>query len=267
MAAPVRIESKAYTDWRYTSLEQTFGYPFGWGIGIMSMVWSHCTTERRHSLTPKALDAIAKLSGFADALVASELGEPQEDGTIRIRGTEGRIEWLDGLRERGRRGGVMKATNRLANATADASDSASYSPSQTYPLTLTPSLTIKTKDIVELLLDELNTESGRNFKPVKSNLKFIRARLGEGHSPEDISAVTKHYCAKWRSDAKMQEYIRPATLFNGEKFQGYLEQARASAVAPKPRHSQPPPKYKVLTDAERAELMAVIAAERAGGSK
>ena len=33
------------------------------------------------------------------------------------------------------------------------------------------------------LLDYLNTLAGRNYKPVPSNIKFLKARLAEGHTP------------------------------------------------------------------------------------
>ncbi len=74
----------------------------------------------------------------------------------------------------------------------------------------------------QVLLNYLNDISGKAFKHVDSNLKLIKARLGEGHSEKDIYAVIDRKVAEWENDPKMAKYIRPATLFNAEKFNQYV---------------------------------------------
>ena len=79
------------------------------------------------------------------------------------------------------------------------------------------------KDLVEKkLLDILNSKSGKKFKPVESNLKFLRARLKEGHTEQDIIDVIERKILEWQNDPEMKQYIRPATLFNAEKFNQYI---------------------------------------------
>ena len=79
------------------------------------------------------------------------------------------------------------------------------------------------KDLVEKrILDVLILKSGKKFRPVESNLKFIRARLGEGHTEADIIAVIDRKCDEWMLDPTMKQYIRPETLFNATKFNGYI---------------------------------------------
>jgi len=72
------------------------------------------------------------------------------------------------------------------------------------------------------ILNFLIKRSGKNFKHVPSNLKLITARIKEGHSETEILAVIEMKVSEWGSDPKMAKYIRPATLFNAEKFNQYV---------------------------------------------
>jgi len=74
----------------------------------------------------------------------------------------------------------------------------------------------------QVLLNYLNDISGKSFKHVESNLKLIKARLSEGHSEKEIYAVIDRKVTEWQNDPKMAKYIRPATLFNAEKFNQYV---------------------------------------------
>jgi uncharacterized phage protein (TIGR02220 family) len=73
----------------------------------------------------------------------------------------------------------------------------------------------------EAILVFLNEKTGRNYKPVSSNLKLIQARLRDGETAEDIRAVVAMRCRKWRGDPKMDEYLRPKTLFNATNYAQY----------------------------------------------
>jgi len=72
------------------------------------------------------------------------------------------------------------------------------------------------------ILNFLIKRSGKSFKHVPSNLKLITARLKEGHSEAEILAVVEMKTKEWGKDPKMAKYIRPATLFNAEKFNQYV---------------------------------------------
>lgn len=74
----------------------------------------------------------------------------------------------------------------------------------------------------QVILNYLNDRSGKSFKHVESNLKLIKARLKEGHSESEIYDVLERKIAEWENDPKMAKYIRPATLFNAEKFNQYV---------------------------------------------
>lgn len=77
----------------------------------------------------------------------------------------------------------------------------------------------------------LNALTGRNFRPVPGNLKFINARIKEGYSLEDFKAVISFKQTKWGHDPKMSAYLRPETIF-GTKFDSYLQEAQ-NALKPK----------------------------------
>jgi len=76
-------------------------------------------------------------------------------------------------------------------------------------------------DAVEIL-GYLNARAGKAFRPVKSNVGLVLARLREGASVDDCKAVIDAKIAQWLGDAKMAEFLRPATLFGREKFAQYL---------------------------------------------
>ena len=71
----------------------------------------------------------------------------------------------------------------------------------------------------EAIITYLNEKAGTRFKPVESNLKFIKARLKD-YSIERLKAVIDLKVKEWRG-TKMQPYLRPETLFNATKFETY----------------------------------------------
>lgn len=79
-------------------------------------------------------------------------------------------------------------------------------------------------DVASEILVYLNEKAGRSYRPVDSNLKFIKARLAEGATSEECRAVIDAKVADWLDDSKMSEYLRPGTLFNAEKFAAYVGQ-------------------------------------------
>ena len=85
---------------------------------------------------------------------------------------------------------------------------------------------LKDKDIVEIIT-YLNTTTGKNFRPAsKETQRHISARLTEGYTPTDFQTVIDNRVAVWSNDAKMVEFLRPATLF-GTKFESYLQVANS----------------------------------------
>ncbi len=81
---------------------------------------------------------------------------------------------------------------------------------------------IKNKEIVEEIVAYLNEKANKHFSPKsKETIKFINGRLSEGYSKEDLKAVIDNRVEKWLNDEKMNEYLRPSTLFRPSKFEAY----------------------------------------------
>lgn len=80
------------------------------------------------------------------------------------------------------------------------------------------------KDQAREVLRYLNAKSGRNFREIDVNLKLIHARLAEVSGDIDgIKKMIDRKCEQWKGDPKMDEYLRPDTLFNKIKFQSYYD--------------------------------------------
>ncbi|OXI24340.1 conserved phage C-terminal domain-containing protein [Burkholderia sp. AU15512] len=76
-------------------------------------------------------------------------------------------------------------------------------------------------DAARDILSYLNEKANRNFQAVPANTKLIAARIREGATVEQLKAVVDAKVKDWSHDPKMCEYLRPATLFNAEKFGQY----------------------------------------------
>lgn len=74
----------------------------------------------------------------------------------------------------------------------------------------------------EDIISYLNEKTGKAFKPTSRKTRdLIKSRVKEGFTLEDFKTVIDNKCAQWLHDAKMNEYLRPSTLF-GTRFEEYL---------------------------------------------
>ena len=82
---------------------------------------------------------------------------------------------------------------------------------------------------VKRVIDLLNEMTGSKYRAsTASHAKNISGRLGEGHLVDDLMAVVRFKCQEWLHDPKMAQYLRPETLFQAGKFNGYLTAAKAT---------------------------------------
>ncbi|MGN6347073.1 MAG: conserved phage C-terminal domain-containing protein [Candidatus Nitrosocosmicus sp.] len=73
------------------------------------------------------------------------------------------------------------------------------------------------------VLEFLNSKTGKRFRLDSDvNLKLIMARLRSGVTTIQCCKVIAKKTRDWNGDAKMREYLRPATLFGATKFEQYL---------------------------------------------
>lgn len=80
------------------------------------------------------------------------------------------------------------------------------------------------KDLAAQVLDFLNEQYGTQFRN-NENIKAIIRQIPKV-SFDQFASVIMHKKETWSTDPKMNEYLRPATLFGSKnKFQRYSEDA------------------------------------------
>ena len=79
---------------------------------------------------------------------------------------------------------------------------------------------------IEVIVSHLNLITGSSFRSnSEKTKKHISARLAEKFTLDDFKTVIEDRFKEWGQDQKMQEYLRPETLF-GTKFESYLQKAK-----------------------------------------
>jgi len=74
------------------------------------------------------------------------------------------------------------------------------------------------------VLEYLNAKAGRNFRLIEAHMKPIARRLDEpGITIDGIKEMIDSKVKAWKGDSKMDQYLRPETLFKTEKFQTYYD--------------------------------------------
>lgn len=82
------------------------------------------------------------------------------------------------------------------------------------------------------IIAHLNLTANKQFKATtKATQRHINARLKEGFTLDDFKRVIDAKVQAWKNDRKMQEFIRPETLF-GPKFESYLNSAPQTTRKP-----------------------------------
>ena len=100
------------------------------------------------------------------------------------------------------------------------------------------------------IVDYLNAKAGTRYKAsTASTHRLIKARLNEGFTLEDFKTVIDKKCAEWLTNSKMEQYLRPETLF-GTKFEGYLnakpQRAQQANMLPPERRETQAEQNKVI---------------------
>lgn len=102
------------------------------------------------------------------------------------------------------------------------------------PVASQPDREVLITDQAKQVLVYLNQVTNSRYQICTTSLQNIRARIGEGFSVEELSLVVEYCNAKWSEDLTMAAYLRPQTLFQPSKFQGYLKSAKSWAKAGRP---------------------------------
>lgn len=80
------------------------------------------------------------------------------------------------------------------------------------------------------VIERLNELTGSHFRDsTQSTRRLIKARLAEGFTVADLITVIEKMVAAWKG-TEMEQYLRPSTLFNASKFEGYLNRKEVQTV-------------------------------------
>ncbi len=146
MGAPVRIDDEAFSDERYEDLALLAGLADAdHARGKMARLWRQCTLEQSHALPVVTVLRILGPRGVI-ALIGARLGESLDENTVRIRGTDGRIEWLQKLRDNAKFGKMGGRPRNPSKPTRVPKPKPMETP-LTLTLALTPTLPERERDL------------------------------------------------------------------------------------------------------------------------
>ena|ERR1700676_3908148 len=77
------------------------------------------------------------------------------------------------------------------------------------------------KQAIEVL-EFLNERTGRQYRPVDTNLKMIMSRMKSGVTADKCRQVIVKKWLEWGKQENMEKYLRPKTLFNATNFEQYV---------------------------------------------
>lgn len=91
------------------------------------------------------------------------------------------------------------------------------------------------EDPAEIVLAHFNRVTRSSYRDGKTTMGYIRGRLADMYSADDLMLVADYATAKWLNDPKMCDYLRPKTLFGPENFQEYHQKAMKWAESGRPQ--------------------------------
>jgi uncharacterized phage protein (TIGR02220 family) len=104
----------------------------------------------------------------------------------------------------------------------------------------------------------MNIRTGMSYRATcEASFKHVSARISEGASLDDFKHVIEVKAQQWLHNPEMEKFLRPATLFNSEKFWGYRQERLVKRQMPA---GSCPPSIDWLPE-EEAKYGAMVAAE------
>lgn len=180
---------------------------------------------------------IADFCGCSERKVSAAVSKLTEYGYIYVKSFDGRLR-------------VLKSC--LANFENQSSKKCEADTQNLREINTNNKTSINTEKY-NVIIAHLNTRAGTNYRATsKATQEHIKARLSEGYTVEDFYTVIDKKCEEWLG-TKMEQYLRPSTLFNREKFESYL-----NAPISKPEKAQ---QKKTETSDFMAQLKSMYQAE------
>lgn len=199
----VNLEEKAWSDQRIRYLATCSGDGFLTTLGRLCGVWRECYSRSVYCLDPKQIDIAADRQGFCALLLAADLGVLNDDGTIRIRGTKGRVEWVLEQRNKAKKGGEARAKHMLskglstglANAKANAKASAKAKAKalaypNAYPSFTLSTLTAKPETFADAQVEPSPSAQVHDIFPSSEPLGFSLSGSGSSEPIGEILSLS-----------------------------------------------------------------------------
>lgn len=91
------------------------------------------------------------------------------------------------------------------------------------------------------VLNHMNRTTGAKFQDGKTTMGFINGLLVGEYVADELILVVDYLVELWTGDSKMEQYLRPMTMFRLDNFENYLPLARKWHDDGRPSlHSKPP---------------------------
>ncbi len=204
---------------------------------IVLWCWADINTIDGHAkgVTKVAIDSVVGHKGFADAMLSSQVGWLNDDGS-------GNLFFSNFDRHNGK--GAKKRSLDARRAVLHRKNIAQESRNERDGVT-TKKPTRSEKDKREIrevnntsmkknsnfhpdtdsVIDYLNQKTNGKFKKSNASRDPISGRLNDGYTKNDCFLVIDYKASEWLHNIKMAEFLRPITLFAPTKFPGYLTAA------------------------------------------
>lgn len=81
-------------------------------------------------------------------------------------------------------------------------------------------------DIAHEIINYLNSQANKNYMATTNQTKrLINGRIAQGYKLDDFKRVIDLKVKAWLNDPRMNQYLRPSTLFNETNFEAYWNEA------------------------------------------
>lgn len=220
MSLYVRVLNNFYTHRKTLRLKSLIGESAFW---VPPRLWAYAASNQPDGcLEQYSPEEIAELIGYssnASSMLQAMLKAGFLDANpLRIHGWEEHNNYHSVFAERAKKASAARWSKEEKSPTPPKEEkTVQDKDKETSIPTSIPTSMLQASDLISFL----NQRTGSAFRPTEKNLCFISERLKErGVEVEGVKTMIDRQCALWLGTAQA-EYLRPSTLFNATKFDGY----------------------------------------------
>ena len=193
--ARVSVEQKSLTDPRFELLGRLLRSNRHDALGRMILVWNECQERSSYTLPAQLVGAIMGNRKGPSWVVEADLAEWSDDQNLRIKGTEGRVEWLAAKRERARANGQKggRPKNQPGTNTGSSSVASGLQPETPPTPTPTPARQQKTEETVAAQRCDAVASPDGATQPMDSRKKKRAEPTGPHHE------AIRDFCGRWQA--------------------------------------------------------------------